>query len=445
MGRASRWLSKLLGRKKPPPPPPLSSAPPKKSQIQSNGENRIGGGMEGLDSSEHAIAVAAATAAVAEAAIAAARAAAEVVRLTSTGGGGGGRGGSGSARRVVSLEEVAAVKIQSAFRGYLARRALKALKGLVKLQALVRGYLVRRQSADMLRRMQAMVRVQARARSNRVQSKDFSQSGFEYPTWCQLHARKTNFDGPSIMKRMGSASKIMKARTPEQALSASKLLENSMEMSRSGQWWMNPKFLDDEKTDKILEVDSWKPNLKPRRETTRTCISSSDHHEHSFSASDTIANYSTSHLQQPTASPFSDQEVSSLRSLNFPLEASTAESSPQMDSVHSRPGSRSRRSRRNELSTSFLGSFGHPNYMAYTESSKARVRCHSAPRQRPENEKSRSTMMAIDSVLQDRMSHLRRSSDHDGSCSTRKFYSDSGRVDRLVIPIEGDVMGYKYF
>ncbi|KAL9272118.1 IQ-DOMAIN 23-like protein [Drosera capensis] len=422
MGRASRWLSKLLGRKKPPPPP--SSAPFKQPQIQSNGENRIGCGVEGLDSSEHAIAVAAATAAVAEAAIAAARAAAEVVRLTSGDGGwrGGGRGE--SARRVVALEDVAAVKVQSAFRGYLARRALTALKGLVKLQALVRGYLVRRQSADMLRRMQAMVRVQARARGNRVQSKDFSQF------------------------RMGSASKIIKSRTPEQALSASSLLENSMEMSRSGQWWMNPKFLDDEKTDKILEVDSWKPNLKPRRGRTRTCISSSDHHERScsFSASDTIANYSTSHLQQPTASPFSDQEVSSLRSLNFRLEASMAESSPQMDSVHSRPGSSSRRSRRNESSTSFLSTYmvGHPNYMANTESSKARVRCHSAPRQRPEKEKSR-FISRTDSVLQDSTSHLRRSSDHDGSCSTRKFYSYSGRVDRFVIPIKGDAMSYKYF
>jgi len=64
-----------------------------------------------LDANKHAIAVAAATAAVAEAALAAAQAAAEVVRLTSGGNVGG------SHRRFV--EEVSAVKIQSAFRGYL--------------------------------------------------------------------------------------------------------------------------------------------------------------------------------------------------------------------------------------------------------------------------------------------------------------------------------------
>ncbi|KAK1699234.1 hypothetical protein QYE76_015931 [Lolium multiflorum] len=55
----------------------------------------------------------------------------------------------------------AAVLIQKAFRGYLARKALRALKSLVKLQALVRGYLVRRQTARTLHRLQALMRLQA--------------------------------------------------------------------------------------------------------------------------------------------------------------------------------------------------------------------------------------------------------------------------------------------
>lgn len=47
---------------------------------------------------------------------------------------------------------------------------MKALKALVKLQALVRGHIVRKQTADMLKRMQTLVKLQSQARANRGQS-----------------------------------------------------------------------------------------------------------------------------------------------------------------------------------------------------------------------------------------------------------------------------------
>ncbi|KAM0913961.1 hypothetical protein ACQ4PT_011818 [Festuca glaucescens] len=64
--------------------------------------------------------------------------------------------------------EWAALRIQTAFRGFLARRALRALRGIVRLQALVRGRRVRKQLAVTVKCMQALVRVQARARDRRT-------------------------------------------------------------------------------------------------------------------------------------------------------------------------------------------------------------------------------------------------------------------------------------
>ncbi|CAH9123461.1 unnamed protein product [Cuscuta epithymum] len=104
-----------------------------------------------VDDPNRAISVALSTAA---AAAAAAKAAAEVFRLA------------GCSRW--SKPDRAATLIQSHYRGYLARRALRALRALVRLQALVRGNYVRKQTLMTMRCMQSLVRVQGRVKAGRV-------------------------------------------------------------------------------------------------------------------------------------------------------------------------------------------------------------------------------------------------------------------------------------
>ncbi|OIW17070.1 hypothetical protein TanjilG_15653 [Lupinus angustifolius] len=67
------------------------------------------------------------------------------------------------------IEEFSAIIIQTAFRGYLARKALKALKGIVKLQALIRGRAVRRQAMSTLKCLQSIVSIQSQFCASRVQ------------------------------------------------------------------------------------------------------------------------------------------------------------------------------------------------------------------------------------------------------------------------------------
>ncbi|KAJ7969999.1 Protein IQ-DOMAIN 14 [Quillaja saponaria] len=357
-----------------------------------------------LDANKHAIAVAAATAAVAEAALAAAHAAAEVVKLTNSGAGSGmsttSEHFSGTQQR--GVEEIAAVVIQSAFRGYLARRALRALKALVKLQALVRGHMVRKRTADMLRRMQTLVRLQARARASRVHLADTLNSSksslYRHPLPSStddyrhpLRVYSTKFEGSSILKRCSSNSNYRDI-DPDKVQFGSNWLDHWMEESLCNQRQdasIRNGPTDDEKSDKILEVDTWKPHVNTQ--PSNTAFQTSHYVASNYKTYDSPSKYSTKTLNRIPS--LSSREALSLR---FPkgkdeVASRTAENSPHAFSASSRSGTGARRGpftpTKSEYSWGFFSGYsGHPNYMANTESSRAKFRSHSAPRQRLEFE-----------------------------------------------------------
>ncbi|KAF7131508.1 hypothetical protein RHSIM_Rhsim09G0009500 [Rhododendron simsii] len=66
-------------------------------------------------------------------------------------------------------QHLSAIKIQSAYRGYRARKSFRALRGLVRLQGVVRGQNVKRQTMSAMKMMQLLVRVQTQIQSRRIQ------------------------------------------------------------------------------------------------------------------------------------------------------------------------------------------------------------------------------------------------------------------------------------
>ncbi|XP_022947285.1 protein IQ-DOMAIN 1-like [Cucurbita moschata] len=75
-----------------------------------------------------------------------------------------------------SREETAAIKIQSVFRGYLARSEIRTLRGLLRLKLLMESSVLNRQAMNTIRCMQVFVRVHSQIRSRRLRKLEENQA-----------------------------------------------------------------------------------------------------------------------------------------------------------------------------------------------------------------------------------------------------------------------------
>ncbi|XP_076925358.1 protein IQ-domain 26-like isoform X2 [Bidens hawaiensis] len=351
MGKASRWLKGLLGMKKD--KENINNLDTKEKKRWSFGKPmtpkaatadnnyppsawlRTLSATE-KEQSKHAIAVTAATAAAADAAVAAAQAAMTVVRLTSLARGTRFNGGG---------ERWAAIMIQTNFRGYLARKALRALRGLVKLQALVRGFLVRKRAAATLYSMQALHRAQSAVRSQQQARRSFKdrRERFDHETRSEFHSKRISSSYESTT--------------------------NSYDESL-----------------KIVEIDTYKPHARSRCIHTCATDSSDESHCHHNMSSPLPCNMPTRMLE---CGHFQDPEWGFIGE-DYKY-SNTTQSTPRFAKSNVPPTP----ARSVCVDGYFRPYLNHPGYMVNTQSFNAKQRSLSAPKQRPEMVKRRQSLIEI--------------------------------------------------
>ncbi|CAL0300743.1 unnamed protein product [Lupinus luteus] len=242
-----------------------------------------------------------------------------------------------------TIQQAAAIQIQSIFRSHLARKALCALRGLVKLQALVRGHLVRKQAKATLRCMQALVTAQARARAQRIRillQRKHDQKQSTYTNTSQDDLFRHLYD------EMEDKIKIVEMDVCESKGNSRSRITDAYHQDqyehRFSPYYSNNSPHSKEENFKVSPAPSDLTGL-----SARAC---SGHFEECFSTTQNSPQYyAVSKDNEDSMQPFAFPKppyTESIMSYDYPL---------------------------------------FPNYMANTESSRAKVRSQSAPKQRPDS------------------------------------------------------------
>lgn len=305
-------------------------------------------------------------------------------------------------------QQHSAVLIQTAFRGYLARRALGALKGLVKLQALVRGQNVRKQARTTLHYMQALMRVQDRvcnqrkSLSHRRRSSVSTPSipGQSNPTYYKLITSRYDQDLSDSDEQRRKAKEPLSDSEPEISLAHA----FSHQMWRRSGRESNENIAECSERDdvKIVEID-----------TIQSSASSSNNYSCSWRKQAHSNNYQEQQNRKfSSSSPQQLHRFHQNLSVQSPvlLLPSLSRTKPLQIQMHStttttsRPGCFGEDEEERKYSSSVQtparytyncrrydqrgrnnvpAAVQKPKYMAATASANARVRSLSAPRQRP--------------------------------------------------------------
>ncbi|XP_016898818.1 protein IQ-DOMAIN 22 isoform X2 [Cucumis melo] len=278
-------------------------------------------------------------------------------------------------------------------------KALRALRGLVRLQALVRGHIERKRTAEWIKRMQALLRAQARARAGRSQSSlDFLHSDIKFSSFSSID--------PVTPEKFEHSPHTKSTRFKQ--------------MQRSGSRFTT---IDAENIDRILEIENEKAHFKLKPKSLFSSI------RNALSSSDVPS-------KQPPSSFSCETQCFSPFKFSHEVEENS------FFSVSSRGGSTKKSpftpAKSDSTRSYFSGDSEYPSYMACTESSRAKMRSHSAPRQRPQYERSSSAkrgsafIVGESRLTAQQVSTLR-------SNFVGKAYPGSGRLDKLGMPV-----GYRY-
>ncbi|XP_074583352.1 protein IQ-DOMAIN 3-like [Curcuma longa] len=343
----------------------------------------------GDEHNKHAYSVALASAVAAEAAAVAAQAAAEVARLTT----------SATRQTGESSELIAAIKIQSAYRGYQARRTTRTLRGLNRLKRVLDGAAVKSQTRNALQCMQTMARVQAQIHSRRVRMTEENQALQRHlqrkhekelekvkiaEEWDDSLQSKEKIEAKLLNKQEAA---IRRERTLAYAFShqwrsSSKSLTPVFTEPSNPQWgwswlgrWMAARPWENQSTKEINDHASIK---------SASCsfiVRTTKQHDTSLERTPSAAQKSSrpSGHRSPATPRCMTPSVASRKKSESPRgrRCSVDDDSRSMLSVQSE-----RRRRFSIAGSSIgddesLGSSTVPSYMASTESARARSRCHS--------------------------------------------------------------------